>query len=149
MFGSPSEHVSEVTPDEAWRDLESGQGAVLVDVRTRPEWQFVGVPDLSSLGKSIVTLEWNRYPDMSIDEGFANTLFDSLGATWPDRIYFICRSGQRSMAAARCVASAVSEAGCDVQCINVREGFEGDRNGQGRRGTVNGWKVRGLDWVQS
>ncbi len=149
MFGSPPEKIHQVTPDEVWRDLESSQGSVLVDVRTKPEWQFVGVPDLSALGKGVVTLEWNRYPDMSVDQDFADELFRIVGEDGPDRIYFICRSGQRSMAAAQCVASAARRLGRVVECINVSEGFEGDRNQEGRRGLVNGWKFRGLDWVQS
>ena len=149
MFGSPPENIRQVSPVEVWRDLETSRDAVLVDVRTKPEWQFVGVPDLSALGKNVVTLEWNRYPDMSIDQGFAEELFRIVGEDGPDRMYFICRSGQRSMAAAQCVASAARKAGRVVECINVSEGFEGDRNQNSRRGTVNGWKYRGLDWVQS
>lgn len=149
VFGSPPENIQQATPEEVWRDLETGRNAVLVDVRTKPEWQFVGVPDLSALGKSVVTLEWNRYPDMTIDQGFAEELFRIVGDDGPDRIYFICRSGQRSMAAAQCVASAAGRSGRVVQCFNVSEGFEGDRNQEGRRGLVNGWKFRGLDWVQS
>ncbi len=146
--GSSVAHVDEVSPEEAWQELAASDDAVLVDVRTRPEWQFVGLPDLSSLGRTAITLEWQRYPDMAVNEGFAEELVRLLGPEPPSRIFFICRSGARSMAAARSVAAAAAAAGQDIDCANVAEGFEGDRDDHGHRGSKNGWKVRGLAWRQ-
>ena len=149
MTGMPAVNVGEVSPQEAWHELAASDDAVLVDVRTTPEWQFVGVPDLSSLGKTAITLEWQRYPDMSVNERFADELIRILGPEPRSRIFFICRSGVRSMAAARSVAAAAAAAGKSVDCANVAEGFEGDRDDSGHRGSRNGWKFRGLAWRQS
>lgn len=149
MIGESAEDISDISPDEAWRVLESSADTVLVDVRTRPEWQFVGLPDLSALGRSVLTLEWQRYPDMAIERDFAGKLFLEFGDRTPSRLLFICRSGQRSKAAARCVAAAAAGQDRAMECINVAEGFEGDRDHRGRRGSINGWKARGLDWIQS
>ena len=59
-------------------------------------------------------------------------------------IYCICRSGARSASA----ASALTEAGFS-NCFNVAEGFEGDLDDSRHRGQANGWKARGLPWIQS
>ena len=67
----------------------------------------------------------------------------------PGHLFFICRSGSRSLAAARLVAARTLGEGRPVECVNVAEGFEGDLDGEGHRGTVNGWKVAGLPWRQS
>jgi hypothetical protein len=36
-----------------------------------------------------------------------------------------------------------------AHALNVLEGFEGDKDPDGHRATVGGWKVAGLPWVQS
>ena len=35
-----------------------------------------------------------------------------------------------------------------ANCYNVLEGFEGDKDADGHRGTIGGWKVAGLPWIQ-
>jgi rhodanese-related sulfurtransferase len=59
-------------------------------------------------------------------------------------IYFICRSGARSAAA----AAAITAAGYS-RCYNVAGGFEGKRDTDGHRGTVEGWKADKLPWSQA
>lgn len=141
--------VGEVNPAEAWEILKSDPKSVLVDVRTTAEWGFVGLPDLSGLGKSLVCVEWAQYPNMSKNPLFAEQVMNELGGEVPSCVLFICRSGARSMHAARAVAAELSAAGNSVQCLNVAEGFEGDLDEQKHRGAVNGWKTRGLSWRQS
>lgn len=140
--------VSEVGPRDAWRILSEDKDAMLVDVRTRPEWQFVGGPDLSELGREPARLEWKTWPDMTPNPAFAGALLDSLPGL-PSRLLFICRSGARSMQAAQAVARTLVAEGRAVPCINVAEGFEGDLDSRGHRGGLNGWKARGLAWRQS
>ena len=36
-----------------------------------------------------------------------------------------------------------------ANCYNISEGFEGDKDEHGRRGSVGGWKAAGLPWMQS
>lgn len=141
--------VSEVSPSQAWAGLESDATAVLVDVRTRAEWSFVGVVDLSAVGKSPVLLEWAQLPKMTPNPDFVADLTAALGETPPASVYFMCRSGARSMAAARAIAEAYAGGAAELNCINIAEGFEGDLNDAHHRGTKNGWKARGLAWRQS
>lgn len=141
--------VGEVLPADAWEILKSQPGARLIDVRTQAEWSFVGKPDISELGQSVILAEWARFPDMSINPDFADDLMEKLdeGASGP--LLFICRSGVRSLRAAEAVAVRAPAGGARLTCLNVAEGFEGDLDADGHRGRVNGWKFRGLPWRQS
>ena len=142
--------VGEISPDEAWRMLQTaGPECRLVDVRTRAEWGFVGVPDLEELDDQTIFVEWASFPDMSTNARFAAEVKDALGETVPKSLLFLCRSGARSLRAAYAVAALYSSEGATVDCINVAEGFEGDLDGEGHRGRKNGWKARGLAWRQS
>ena len=141
--------VSEVTPSDAWDLLSEDDQAVLVDVRTAPEWGFVGGPDLSGLGRDVLRVEWSSWPDMVPDPAaFAGAVMDAAGAL-PSRFLFICRSGARSMKAAMAVSDVLSAKGTPVECVNVAEGFEGDLDELNHRGGLNGWKARGLAWRQT
>lgn len=144
-----SPRVGSVNPSEAWDRLGQGRDAALVDVRTRAEWNFVGIPDLTGLDKAPVCVEWASYPDMSNNPRFVAALMEEFGGAVPSELYFICRSGARSLRAAEAVASHLSETGQEAACFNVAEGFEGDLDPMGHRGDLNGWKARGLAWRQS
>lgn len=140
-------YAGDVSPRQAWDELARNDKATLVDVRTGAEWSFVGVPDLAPVGKTLVLLEWQGYPAMEINRGFADALAAELGrrGVGPgDPLFFICRSGVRSAAA----AAAASAAGYG-QCFNVAGGFEGGLDGERHRGRIAGWKAEGLPWVQS
>ncbi len=140
--------VGECRPAEAWQRLSEQETSALVDVRTRPEWSFVGIPDLSGVGREVILLEWRTFPDMAVDPEFPGRLRERFEAV-PDTIFFICRSGARSMEAARAVSAAFGAAGQQVTCVNVAEGFEGVLDDQRHRGNLNGWKAAGLPWRQS
>jgi rhodanese-related sulfurtransferase len=140
-------YAGDVTPAAAYDLLSSNPGAVLVDVRTRPEWSFVGVPDLQEVGKEPVLLEWQNYPSMQMDPQFPErlqALLAQMGAPADAPLLFLCRSGARSRAA----AIALTGAG-RANCFNIADGFEGPRDAEGHRGTVAGWKAAGLPWGQS
>ncbi|MGN6634837.1 MAG: rhodanese-like domain-containing protein [Oryzihumus sp.] len=134
-------YAGDVPPQDAYAALESDPAAVLVDVRTSAEWSYVGLPDLSGLGKRVVPVEWQRFPDGSVNERFLDQLRDA-GVTEGAPIYFLCRSGVRSAAA----AAAATRAGLGP-AYNVADGFEGPLDGHGHR-SVAGWKVAGLPWRQ-
>lgn len=134
-------YAGDVTPDEAWAALRDQPDAVLVDVRTQAEWAYVGVPDLGPLGKALVRVEWQSYPDGAVNEFFTSDLEDA-GVAKDQPVYFLCRSGVRSVAA----AEAATRDGWG-EARNVLEGFEGPPDAQRHR-EVAGWKVAGLPWVQ-
>jgi rhodanese-related sulfurtransferase len=134
-------YAGDLTPTEAWEMLDSDSGAVLVDVRSEAEWMFVGVPDVTGLGKKLVTVSWNRWPEGTRNPQFLEELAAAGVSEGP--VLFICRSGARSRAA----AVAATQAGL-APSYNVSEGFEGDLDETGHRG-IEGWRARGLPWRQS
>jgi rhodanese-related sulfurtransferase len=134
--------VENVSPGKTWEALKTDPNAQLVDVRTDAEWNFVGVPDLAAAGKQAVLLPWQLYPAMQRNAEFEAQLAKA-GFTSDHHIYFLCRSGVRSMAA----AEAARAAGFP-NVYNVADGFEGPPNGAGHRGVTSGWKAEGLPWRQ-
>ena len=125
-----------VLPDEAHALLEASPEAKLIDVRTRPEWEYVGhVP-------GSILIEWTTYPGGTRNPRFLDEL--RAAASAPDTpLLFLCRSGQRSDSAARVAAAAGY-----TMAFNLLEGFEGAKDQEGHRGTLGGWRKAGLPWVQ-
>jgi rhodanese-related sulfurtransferase len=135
-------YAGDISPGEAWEMLAREKAAILVDVRTQPEWQFVGKPDLTTLGKEVRFISWQVYPSMARNEAFLENL-RAAGATEDTPILFICRSGARS----RNAAMATTASGFR-RCFNVAEGFEGGLDPDRHRGSAGGWKARRLPWSQ-
>ena len=140
--------IEQLDPSTAYQALSDGT-AELVDVRTRAEWSFVGVPDLSGTPSAPLLCEWRRWPDMAANPDFPAEVATALGGRRPARLLFLCRSGARSQEAASALQAVFDAEGAPTRCCNVAEGFEGDLGPDGRRGGVNGWKKRGLPWRQS
>lgn len=117
----------------AWQWVQSGQ-AVLVDVRTDAEREWVGrVP-------GAVALAWKQWPGMAMNPDFDAGL--KAAAASGQKVVLLCRSGVRSVAAAR----RATELG--LEAYNILEGFEGDADAQGQRGHLGGWRLQGLPWQQ-
>lgn len=135
-------YAGDVDPEETYAGLQADADAVLVDVRTTAEWTYVGLPDLTQIGKQVIPLEWQRFPDGALNGDFVEQLREAgVGEGAP--IYFLCRSGARSAAAAK----AATAAGLGP-AYNVADGFEGPLGHDGHR-TVTGWKAAGLPWRQA
>lgn len=123
-------------PDEAYAILQSAPGAKLVDVRSRAEQDWVGrIPDA-------VEIEWATYPGMKPNPNFISQIEQQVDKE--ALVLFICRSGIRSNMAATAAAKAGYKG-----CYNVLEGFEGDKDADEHRNTLNGWRIAGLPWEQS
>ena len=127
-------YAGDLTPQEAWEKLE--QGAILVDVRTEGEWAHIGIPDTKATDNDPLFIQWT-FPGGIPNPDFINDLSQQAPEDRSTELVFLCRSGQRSIAA----AIAATQAG--FTSYNVLEGFEGDPDRFGER-TVNGWKNRGL-----
>lgn len=132
-------YAGDITPQQAWDLLAGDPDATLVDVRTDGEWRAVGVPDTAALTKRPVFAEWVQAG------GRPNTQFleelKTAGVSGGP-VVFLCRSGQRSIGAARlATASGITPA------YNVLEGFEGPPGVDGVR-DQRGWKVVGLPWTE-
>ena len=135
-------YAGDVDATQTWEILKNIPEAVLVDVRTRAEWNYVGVPVLEELGKQTVLVEWQSYPSGDLNPSFADEL-ESAGVARDATVLFICRSGARSAAA----AAAMTSRGYQT-CYNVSGGFEGPHDQQQHRGAIDGWKAQGLPWTQ-
>lgn len=134
-------YAGDLTPAQAWSALQENPKAVLVDCRTDAEWAFVGVPDVSGLGKRLILIEWVSYPSSSANPHFVEQLREA-GINDDDQVLFLCRSGQRSIGA----AEAATAAGFG-EAYNILDGFEGSLDAHGHRGGV-GWRAEGLPWRQ-
>lgn len=141
--------IGAVTPDVAYQNLSTDPSTILVDVRTRPEWMFVGAADLGHIGRPQCFIEWLGFPAMAPNPGFLDQLAAEIEKTEATSAYFICRSGARSHDAAVAAAEHFQALGRGLTCINVLEGFEGPLDGRGHRGALGGWKARGLPWRQN
>jgi rhodanese-related sulfurtransferase len=140
-------YAGDMVSVDAYRLLTEEATAALIDVRTQAEWAYVGIPDLSPLGKAALFLEWQRYPSMQVDERFAERLSAMLEDAAVKRgapLLFICRSGARSRQAAIAMTS-----GGWAPCFNVSDGFEGPLDPRRHRGDIGGWRAAGLPWEQT
>lgn len=131
-------YKADVSPRQAFEAMSSDMNAVMVDVRTAPEWMFVGQPKIARLAN----VSWQVFPTMAVNPDFEGEV-RRAGITEEHEIYLLCRSGVRSAAAAR----ALTQAGFE-NCYNIAGGFEGDLDQENQRGRHNGWKAEGLPWQQ-
>jgi rhodanese-related sulfurtransferase len=141
------DYAGDIDVADAWSLLQSNPKAQLIDVRTAAEWTYVGLPDLSALGREAHAIEWQTFPSGEINPDFAAIAAEQMklaGAGTDTPLLFLCRSGARSKAA----AIAMTRAGFS-HAYNVAGGFEGNLDGERHRGHVNGWKASGLPWRQN
>lgn len=148
MSASPSsDYAGDLSVQETWDLLAKDPKAQLIDVRTVAEWNFVGLPDLSILGRPVHRIEWQSFPSMQPNPNFVADAIQALseaGADTSTPVVFLCRTGARSRAA----AMAMTRAGY-AKAFNIAGGFEGTINPEGHRGQIDGWKAADLPWRQS
>jgi rhodanese-related sulfurtransferase len=134
--------VENIPPQKVWEAIGRDAQAQIVDVRTDAEWNYVGLPDLSEAGKQPVLIPWQLFPSMQVNAQFIDQLRQA-GFTPEHHIYFLCRSGVRSTAAAQ-----AAQAAGFPHAYNIADGFEGPPDADGHRGNVAGWKASDLPWRQ-
>jgi rhodanese-related sulfurtransferase len=137
-------YAGDLSATDAWGVLRGDVTAQLVDVRTQAEWSFVGVPDLSQIGRRVHCVEWQGFPTMAQNPAFVSQVASALGNDKAAVVLFLCRSGGRSRAAAMAMTAAGYQ-----RAYNIAGGFEGDIDQNGHRGSKNGWKASGLPWKQT
>jgi len=136
--------IKEITPGEAGELLKSDPNAVVLDVRSKVEFDYVGHP------VGAVHVPWQEFPGWQVDPQFIEKVRQKLadrGTANPEKnvtVLSLCRSGSRSRAAAQALAAFGFE-----RVYNIAQGFEGDRDQNGHRGTVGGWRFHGLPWEQT
>jgi len=128
------DYAGAVTPAEAHRLAEIGAAAI-VDVRTRPEWEFVGRIEGARL------IEWRAWGATEPHRDFVARVASHYDRSQP--ILLLCRSGVRSHHAAEALARSGFR-----HAYNILQGFEGDRDSRGHRSSLGGWRFAGLPWTQ-
>ncbi|MFZ9137988.1 MAG: rhodanese-like domain-containing protein [Hylemonella sp.] len=134
LYQLPAEgYAGDVSPHLAYQWWRSGQ-AVLIDVRSDAEREWVGfIPEA-------VGLAWKQWPGMVPNPDFDAGLHAALAPG--KKALLLCRSGVRSIAAAKHATSLGLEA------YNILEGFEGNPDEHAHRGQKGGWRFHGLPWRQ-
>ena len=126
-------YAGDIPPQIAYEWMQSG-AAVMIDVRSDAELAWVGfVP-------GAVPVAWKQWPGMTMNPAFDEAVKVAASGK---KIVLLCRSGVRSIAAAK----RATELG--LEAYNILEGFEGDANDAGHRGVTGGWRQRGLPWRQN
>jgi rhodanese-related sulfurtransferase len=127
-------YAGDITPQFAHQWFTSGQ-VVLVDIRSDAEREWVGfIP-------GALAIAWKQWPGMALNPDFDSMIKNAVPPGM--RAAFLCRSGVRSISAAK----RATELG--IEAYNILEGFEGDADDQAHRGHKGGWRMRGLPWRQN
>lgn len=133
--------VTDIQPLEAWNLLEKEPNTILIDVRSELEVQHDGRPDLSSVGKIAYLLPWQNSPGAIIENDFTTELVRLVPDKENTVLIFMCRGGVRSkMAASRALNMGYKH------CLNVKDGFEGAVDQNGKSNQISGWKFSKLPW---
>ena len=95
----------------------------LIDTRSHIEWKNTGIPDLSSINKETNLINWGPVLDQTFFEQYKKFLLNSFDQK--DSLFFICRSGSRSLMAAKIATQFGFK-----NCFNIYDGFhnENDQN---------------------
>jgi len=159
-------YCGDVFADEAF-EFCSKNNALIIDVRTKQEWQQTGVADLANTLGELLTISWLTLPNFATNQNFANELSIGIkkanysevvtpclprglgqqiqsenlasdpraeaGMTRSDVLFFLCKSGGRSLDA----AIFAQQLGYEY-AFNIAGGFEG--------GEVTGWKELALPY---
>ena len=108
---------------DAFDFLSKKDNSHLIDTRSDIEWKSTGIPDLSSINKETILINWGPVLDQIFFEQYKNFLLTSF--TKNDNLLFICRSGSRSLMAAQFAIRFGFK-----NSFNIFEGFynENDQN---------------------
>lgn len=136
-------NILDISPQACYAQLEADQNAKIIDVRTKEELHFVGIPVFSYNKNNFHHIELLRLPDMSLNTDFSRMLQEAV-KDFTCKLFFLCRSGHRSERAAM-IAKDIGF----TDVYNISNGFEGDLDITNQRGKLNGWKAKGLPWKQS
>jgi len=118
--------IKHIKSSEIKKFIESNSNTVLLDVRTKDEWETVGKPDTKGLGiKSF-------FITISQDQSFLDNVKQNINKD--NQVLVMCAAGGRSIIAANLLANE------GYKTLNVSDGFSGN-------GEDPGWKNLGLPSV--
>ncbi|MFL2806815.1 MAG: rhodanese-like domain-containing protein [Paracoccaceae bacterium] len=140
-----SDEIKQISSNEAFKEINSNVGALLIDVRSELEWKKIGIPDLGDLNERLILLELQSMPSMEINQNFLAELEETLRNRNVKNVMFMCKAGVRSQAAAVKSTSVLLNANKSIKICNVSDGFEG-KGFSIFGGKTSGWKNSGLPW---
>ena len=111
--------------------LMAEPNSVLLDVRTKEEWETIGKPEGEKIGLKTYFLQIQFGEERIFNENFIQE-FKNLAINQDKNIMVICRSGTRSQFVAELLNQKEN-----YTCINISDGFEGNQENVG-------WKRCGL-----
>ena len=118
--------IKHIKSSEIKKFIESNSNAVLLDVRTKDEWETVGKPDTKDLGiKSF-------FITISQDQSFLDNVKQNINKD--NQVLVMCAAGGISIIAANLLANE------GYKTLNISDGFSGN-------GEDPGWKNLGLPSV--
>tara|TARA_R110002074_G_scaffold145034_2_gene293508 strand:+ start:142180 stop:142578 length:399 start_codon:yes stop_codon:yes gene_type:complete len=129
--------IKSLSPAQAYEFLQNNSQAKLIDTRTTIEYSFVGHP------LNAIHLPLKRPPNWEAFDDFISQFAKHIPSKSTPLI-LMCRSGARSMEAAKLLESAGYQ-----ELYNMEEGFEGDKDENNHRNTIGGWRFHDLPWEQS
>ena len=98
--------------------------SVLLDVRTKEEWDTIGKPDGEKIGLKTYFLSIQFGNERIFNEDFIQE-FKNLKINQDKNILITCRSGARSQFAAELLTKE------NYTCVNISDGFEGNQENVG------------------
>ena len=140
-----SDEIKQISSKEAFEEIKSNLGALLIDVRSELEWKKIGIPDLGDLNENLVLLELQSMPSMEYNQNFLLELEEVVNDKNLNNVMFICKAGVRSQAAAVQSMGVLLKKNKSIKICNISDGFEG--KGFSIFGDkASGWKNSGLPW---
>ena len=98
--------------------------SVLLDVRTKEEWDTIGKPNGEKIGIKTYFLSIQFGNERIFNENFIQE-FKNLKINQDKNILITCRSGARSQFAAELLTKE------NYTCVNISDGFEGNQENVG------------------
>jgi rhodanese-related sulfurtransferase len=129
--------MKNLAPRAAWEELQRTPDALFLDVRMEIESLYVGRPP------GVVQIAWYEYPELTPQPASFVANVEREAGSKERPIYLICRSGKRTVDAAKAL-----EAAGFSNVTNITEGFEGELDEKFHRSTLSGWRQAGLPWEQ-
>ena len=139
------EEIRQISAKEAFTEISENNGSFLIDVRSEMEWNSVGIPDLEECGNNLILVEYQSYPTMAHNSNFLKELENKLRDEDVKSMFFMCKAGVRSQAAAIDASVLIKNMFGEITVYNIIDGFEG-KGFPIFGGKYSGWKNLGLPW---
>ena len=116
--------IKQISSKEIKEYLKNNPKCVLLDVRTKEEWDTIGKPNGEKIGLKTYFLSIQFGNERIFNENFIQE-FKNLKINQDKNILITCRSGARSQFTAELLTKE------NYTCVNISDGFEGNQENVG------------------